>query len=229
MTPTAVGDSQPKNSTGKVNYALLSTSTTLGRVRGFSIELLFMLTDGGGRCCDLSERSGKTQPYVHRYLRNLRKYNLVRRNEAFWFLTEFGGEFVKYLNILYNNIIDYRKKKERKKKVRRKIVESSQPKVLKQVAISLWLQDSDRSRAEKEVVEVLVKHYNETGSKFLYFRDVYHFADKFKVRPDEVNQLLMSLKQDRIIYSFGDKQHNAWKIGLYKAFLESLKASQAAT
>jgi len=228
MNPTAVGDSQPKGGQEKVNYALLST-TTLGRVRGFSIELLFMLHEGGGRCCDLSERSGKSQPYVHRYLRNLRKYELVRQNDAFWFLTEFGAEFVKYLHIVYNNIIEYRKKKERKKKEERKLEESSPPKVLKQVAISLWLQDSDRSRVEKEVVEVLVKHYNETGSKFLYFRDVYHFADNFKIRPDEVNQLLMSLKQDRIVYSFRDKQHNAWKVGLYKAFLEGLKASQGIT
>jgi hypothetical protein len=38
-----------------VNYALLSTaSTALGRVRGFTITLLYLLFDGGGRCCDLA-------------------------------------------------------------------------------------------------------------------------------------------------------------------------------
>jgi predicted transcriptional regulator len=73
-----------------------------------------MLYDGGGRCCDLAERSGKSQNYVHRYLRNLRKYGLAFKNEAFWFLTPKGVEFVKYLDFVNNKILEYRKKVERK-------------------------------------------------------------------------------------------------------------------
>jgi hypothetical protein len=47
----------------EINYTLLTTttSTALGRVRGFTITLLYMLYDGGGRCCDLAERSGKAK------------------------------------------------------------------------------------------------------------------------------------------------------------------------
>lgn len=220
----------------QINYQLLTTTTTLGRVRGFSIELLFMLNEGGGRCCDLSERSGKTQPYIHRYLRNLRNYGLVTQNDAFWFLTDLGKEFVKYLNIVYNNIIDYRKKKERKKKVRRKKIERlnlnsqdskgkelvKKPKFLKQVKIDLWLRGSGLEDSEKEVVEVLVKHFNETGSKFLYFKDHYDIAERFGIRPDQVNPILMHLKQDNIIYTFRDRNHDAWKLGLKKAFVETL-------
>ncbi|MEM3829286.1 MAG: hypothetical protein QXP36_08760, partial [Conexivisphaerales archaeon] len=81
-----------------VDYRLLSTtSTALGRVRGFTITLLYMLYDGGGRCCDLAERAGKSWNYVSRYLRNLQKYGLAAKNDAFWFLTPKGVEFVKYL------------------------------------------------------------------------------------------------------------------------------------
>jgi hypothetical protein len=89
-----------------VNYALLSTtSTALGRVRGFTITLLYILYDGGGRCCDLAERCGKSQNYVWRYLKNMERYGLALKNGDFWFLTDSGVEFVKYLDVVYNNII----------------------------------------------------------------------------------------------------------------------------
>jgi len=43
-----------------VNYALLSTTpTALECVRGFTITLLYMLYDDGGRYCDLAEKSEK--------------------------------------------------------------------------------------------------------------------------------------------------------------------------
>jgi len=223
MTPSP--DSQSNNSQ-KVDYALLSTTTSLGRVSGFTVELIFHLKDGPKRCRDLVEISGKPHCYVWRYLKNMLNYGLVQKQGVFWNLSDLGVDFWSYLSIVYNNIIEYRKIIERKKKDNRKITETSQPKVVKQVSISLWAPDSPLDKVEREVVEVLVKHYNETGSKFLYFNDVYHFADKFKIRPDQVNQILMNLKQDQIVYSIKDKQHNAWKIGLYKAFIEGLKASQ---
>jgi hypothetical protein len=135
-----------------VNYALLSTtSTALGRVRGFTITLLYLLIDGGGRCCDLAERCGKSQNYVWRYLKNMERYGLALKNGDFWFLTDSGVEFVKYLDVVCNNIIDYRKKNKKK-------VESNPPKNTKQIPISLWLQNSGLDNVKKEGVEVLLRH-----------------------------------------------------------------------
>jgi hypothetical protein len=133
-----------------------------------------MLYDGGGRCCDLAERCGKSQNYVWRYLKNMERYGLALKNGDFWFLTDFGVEFVKYLNIVYNNIIDYRKK-----------VESNPPKNTKQIPISLWLQNSGLDSVEKEVVEVLLRHYNETGSKFILVKNQFELAEKLKANPNE--------------------------------------------
>jgi len=101
--------------------------------------------------------------------------------------------------------------------------ESCSPKRLKQISISLWLQSSGLNDAEKEVVEVLVNHYNGTGSKFLYFSDIYEIAERFKIQPDQVNRVFMNLKQDHIVYNYRDRSHNAWKIGLYKAFVQALE------
>ncbi|MEM3628526.1 MAG: hypothetical protein QXQ94_09435 [Candidatus Bathyarchaeia archaeon] len=208
-----------------INYAILSTtSTALGRVRGFTITLLYMLFDGGGRCCDLAERSGKSQNYVWRYLKNMERYGLALKNGDFWFLTDSGAEFVKYLNVVYNNNIDdYRKKLERKSKENRNKVETNQPKNTKQIPISLWLQNTGLDNVEKEVVEVLLKHYNETGSKFILIRDNFELAEKLKANPTEVLEALKNLRQDNIIYLYRSDIQGYWKIGLKINFLKVLE------
>jgi len=208
--------------TDTIDYALLSTTTTLGRVRGFTIEVLYHLGEGPRRCCELVEITGKYHDYVYSYLRNMRIYGLAEKTGVYWKLTLLGREFLDYLNIVYNNIIEYGKKKERRKKEKRKKPESWHPKRVKQIRIEAFLRDSRLADKEKEVVEVLVDHYNKTGSKFLYFVDHYEIADRFEMHPDQVNQIFMNLKQDHVVYSFRDRRHNAWKIGLYKAFVEAL-------
>ncbi|MEM3697607.1 MAG: hypothetical protein QXQ94_08945 [Candidatus Bathyarchaeia archaeon] len=173
-----------------------------------------MLFDGDGRCCDLAERAGKNQNYVWRYLKNMQRYGLALKNGDFWFLTDSGVEFVKYLNFTYNNINDYRKK-----------VETNQPKTTKQIPISLWLQNSGLDNVEKEVVEVLLNHYNETGSKFILVKDQFELAEKLNANPGEILEALKNLRQDNIIYLYRSDIQNYWKIGLKINFLKILKLS----
>jgi hypothetical protein len=207
-----------------VNYALLSTtSTALGRVRGFTITLLYLLFDGGGRCCDLAERCGKSRNYVWRYLKNMERYGLALKNGDFWFLTDSGVEFVKYLDVVYNNIIDYRKKVERKSKENKKKVESNPPKTTKQIPISLWLQNSGLDSVEKEVVEVLLRHYSETGSKFILVKNQFELSEKLKANPSEVFEALKNLRQDNIIYLYRSEIQGYWKIGLKTSYIKILE------
>jgi hypothetical protein len=81
----------------------------------------------------------------------MERYGLALKNGDFWFLTDSGVEFVKYLDVVCNNIIDYRKKNKKK-------VESNPPKNTKQIPISLWLQNSGLDNVKKEGVEVLLRH-----------------------------------------------------------------------
>jgi hypothetical protein len=192
-------------------------------VRGFTITLLYMLYDGGGRCCDLAERSGKSQNYVHRYLRNLRKYGLAFKNEAFWFLTPKGVEFVKYSNFVNNKIIEYGKKEERKEKENKKKEETKEPKTTKQISISLWLHNSGLDSVEKEVVELLLRHYNETGSKFILVKDHFELAEKLRANPGEIIEALKNLRQDNIVYLYRSDIEGYWKVGLKGDFLRVLR------
>ena len=175
---------------------------------------------------DLIELTGKYHQYINRYLKNMQNYGLVEKKGAFWRLTDDGAYFLEHIESVNNNVVKIRKLEERKKKFRRNLKESCAPKRLKQASIHLWLRNSSLDDAEKEVVEVLLDHYSRTGSKFLYFRDLYEIAERFKIPPEKVNRILMNLKQDHIVYNYRDRTHNAWKIGLYKAFLEKLKLTR---
>jgi len=184
------------------------------------------LKDGPRRCCELVEITGKSHPYVWRYLKNMQNYGLTEKNGAFWNLTVLGRDFVNHLDILYNNIIEYRKKIERKKKESRKKIETSMPKASRQIPIDLWLRSSSFDDLEKEVVEVLVDHYVKTGSKFILVRGVYDLAERLKQNPSALPEALKNLRQDNVIYVYRSKLNGYWKIGLKKQFVQMLETLQ---
>jgi len=210
--------------TPKVDYTLLSTTTSLGRVRGFTIDLLYHLRDGPKRLCELVEITEKSRFYVWRYLKNMQNYGLTSRDGYFWKLTDIGVNFVMYLDDIYNIIIISRKKEERKKKESKKKVESSPLKRHEQVSISPFLRDSSLDDTEKEVVEMLVNHYNKTGSKFMLVKNEYELGEKLKKNPQDIQPALAGLRQDNIIYLMRAHDFPGYhKLGLKKAFIESLK------
>jgi hypothetical protein len=153
----------------------------------------------------------------------MEKYGLAIKNGNFWFLTPKGAEFVKYLDFVNNKILEYRKKVERKSKENRKKVESKEPKTTRQIPISLWLRNSGLDDLEKEVVEMLLRHYNKTGSKFILVRDSFELAERLKANPSEVLEALKNLRQDNIIYLYRSDLENYWKIGLKAGFLSILE------
>jgi len=100
--------------------SILSTTSTLSRIDGFSITLLFLLKDGYLRTKDICEKLGKYRQYVNRYLYNLQNYGLVEKIDGFWILTEEGSDFIEYLEDVDRRFKIRRKIEERKKKLRRK-------------------------------------------------------------------------------------------------------------
>jgi len=157
----------------------------------------------------------------------MQNYGLIEKHGLLWNLSVLGEDFLSYLSIVYNNIIEYRKKKERKKKEVRKKYETSQPKRHKQISISLFLRDSKLDDTEKEVVEVLLDHYNKTGSKFILIKNEYELANKLSKNPQDILQALANLRQDNIIYLM--RAHNFpgyHKLGLKRDFVRLLAESE---
>ncbi len=200
----------------------IATTTSLGRVRGFTIDLLFHLKDGPKRCCELGKITGKCYAYVHIYLRNMRKYGLAKKNGLFWEITCLGVDFFDYLDIVYNNIIEYEKKRERREKEERKIT----PKKSKQLSISVFSGSTDLSDCERRVVEVLLAHYNKTGQKFKFVADEYAVCELLGFPITTVREAFRNLHSENIAYLFRNRTYNCWKIALKKSFVELLERAK---
>ena len=221
-----------------MNGPLLSTTSTLSRIRGFTIELLFLLKDECLTSTEISQRTGKSGNYVRCYLYNMRKYGLVDKELCFWKITILGRKIIEHY-IKVNNIIIESKRKQKKSK--RRVKESKRwirknedllcaetsykacRRKSRQIQIEPFLRNCNLDDLEKAVVEVLIDHYNRTGSKFIMVKDQYELAERLKCNPSELPNALKNLRQDGIIYVFKDKTFNCWKIGLKKAFLEAIR------
>ena len=209
-------------------FSSISTTTSLGRVRGFTVELVFRLEDGPLRCVDLAEISDKTQPYVDCYLRRMRSYGLVEKQGFLWNLSVLGRDFLSYLKTVYNNIIKYRQITNRYTTDNKQKTNSSKPKKLKQVPLLPFTRNLSLDDTERRVVEVLVEHYDKTGSKFILVRDKYELAERVGVNPNDIGDALKNLHEDHRVYKFTLRRESLTKIGLKKAFVEALKRSSEA-
>ena len=214
---------------------IISTSTTsfcLGKVRGLTIYLLYQLRNGPRRCSELAEITGKPYKHVWQYLKNMQNYGLIRKRGSFYEITILGADFLNYYMSHINHIIsiskEYQKKVKRKSKEHQKKIKSWRPKIVKQLSIHLWLQEFSVSLddTEKEVVEVLLTHYNRTGSKFILVKDMYELAERIGVSPSLLNSALKRLKEDNIIYVWRSRALGCWKIGLKKDFIKQLEFLQ---
>ena len=175
---------------------------------------------GNASSWEVAKQTMKKNVYVRQYLYRLRKYGIASKHEDFWFLTDFG----KYLTSIVCRDRD-RDRDRSNTRVTEEIQKSNTRVTLHTVQshFDVWLHNSDLGTKEKEVVEVLLEHFKKTGSKFLYFSSIYDVAERFKMSPDQVNQVFMNLKQDHVGYCWKDKTHNAWKVALYKGFVEALE------
>ncbi|MDI6904750.1 MAG: hypothetical protein QMD13_04590 [Candidatus Bathyarchaeia archaeon] len=77
---------------------------------------------------------------------------------------------------------------------------------------------------EREVVEVLVDHYNETGCKFVLVKSQFELSEKLGANPGEVLEALKNLRQDNVIYLYRSDIEGYWKIGLKTSFLKILES-----
>jgi len=221
-----------------------TTTTTLARIRGFSIELLFLLESNDLTVSDLVFLTDKYDQYVREYLYRLKKYGLVDRNSPFWSLTPLGYSFLQKRKEIQKYIgkkkEERRKKKEEtKQKQNRNKTETKQKqnsivninnqekpakKQHQQLSLDLWKRKHTLDETEGVVVEVLVRHYNETGTPYLLAEDQYELCEKLGIDLCNLRQAIKNLKQDGVIY-FGnyEKSLGLWKIGLLKRFIEELK------
>jgi hypothetical protein len=217
----------PQASVASLSLSAASTTTAspaLARVRGFTVDLLWALKEGGLRTRDVCEKTRKPSNYVSRYLWNMQNYGLVMKNASFWNLTVLGQDFVCYLERERSTVVEARNLNERKKKEERNLNVSLLKRVEFQSRFDLWLKENPLSDVEKVVVDYLIVHYHRTGSKFILVDTKYELAERLNQNPEDLVQALRKLFQDRVAYLF--KHGLGWKVGLYQAFVECLEKTE---
>ena len=220
--------------TAALSSSAMSTTTTsqsLARVRGFTVDLLQTLKTGPLRTHALCIQTRKEHQYIETYLNRMQNYGLVMKNGSFWNLTVLGNEFTAYLdtedsltqtNKQTNKPIqhlEYRKKTDRKH-----LEDTILRKVEFQSRFDLWLHENPLSDVEKVVVDTLIEHYQKTQSKFILVDTKYELAERLNQNPEDLIQALRNLYQDRVAYLF--RHGLGWKVGLYQAFVEGLEKTE---
>lgn len=218
----------------KLSTISTTTTVSLEKIRGFTLDLVFLLANQELRTVDLVDLTGKYAQYINKYLYRMRKYGLAVKKGSYWNLTPLGLSFLLYLenvdrikkvDIAKHNKTELRQKKDTIKTVLRHL----EPKILKQVSLDDFLHKYDLDQTEVVVVEALVEHYRKTGSMFFLVYDYYEFAEKLasdktgKLNPAALQDALKNLFEDRIVYIYRRRGARVMKIGLYKAFVETLE------
>ncbi len=212
-----------------VDIAATTTSSSLGRVRGFTVELLRILDLGPLRTAAICQKTQKTVQYVETYLNRMTTYDLTMKTGSFWNLTATGESFCVYLKREDEFLRDVKERKKESKHLHNTTTTTtthSPHTILKKVQIqaqfALWLHENPLSDVEKGVVDYLVSHYNRTRQKFIIVGTHYELAQRLNVNPEAIKEAMKKLYQDRVAYCVR-WQGSEWKIGLYKAFVEGLE------
>ncbi|MFB6075972.1 MAG: hypothetical protein ABEK17_02410 [Candidatus Aenigmatarchaeota archaeon] len=172
---------------------------------------------------ELSRILDQKKNYIRSYLYRLEKYGCLSKTDgSVWQITETGIDIIIINDIDIannNNIESNRKATEKQQKSNRKAT-VNKPTV--QTAIDSFLSNSS-TEYERVVVMALVKHYESTGEKYMYYRDPREFCDQMQIPIDDANVILAQLKQNGIIYIMKDKMLSMLKIGLKSHFVERLQ------
>lgn len=193
-------------------------TTTVSKLRGMTLWIMEILRDGGLLASwQIAEQTMKSCRYVNVYLNNLRKYGIASKYDDFWLLTDSG----ECLTSLLCRDRDRDRYKTRTKQQQNNN-KTSVPKRRFQVSIQSWLRETSPSDAERVVVDMLVDHYNRTGSLYVYVPDHYALADMLKMNVEDILAAFPKLKQDHVAYPFHDPTLGQWKIALFKEFVEKL-------
>jgi len=220
----------------------VSTTTNFSatRLRGFTVELLKLLSNDAISIFELSDITDRSLRHLRVYLWRLKKYGLIEGDGVFWTASHEGLYALSFLSSRKKNEEILSKGLDASEHIKRYSSESctgnskqghrsitlrlqkdnTKITVTRQLTLEKALKLSNLNDCEKEVVEVLLTHYNSTGSPFIYLNFIEDIHLDF---PDQILQeAFRKLRQDNIIYIWQDRGLKALKLGLKKAFLEKL-------
>ena len=233
--------------TGTSAVSTTTTNFPATRLRGFTVELLKLLSNDAISIFELSEITDRSLKHLRVYLSRLRKCGLIEGDGVFWTVSHEGRYVLSLLSSRKKNeeILSKRlegppnkksyspescsdsSKQRNSSTTRRQHVENTKTTLAKQLTLEKAFQRLNLNDCEKEVVEALLAHYNRTGSPFKY---VNYLEDlQLDYSSQILQEAIRKLRQDNIIYIWPDRGVKALKLGLKKAFIEKLRCLQSSS
>jgi len=225
----------------QVPTASTTTNFSVSRIRGFTVELLKLLSNDAISIFELSEITDRSLKHLRVYLSRLRKCGLIEGDGVFWTVSHEGRYVLSLLSSRKKDEEILSKRLEGPQNIKLYSPEScsgnskqghssitlrlqkdnTKITVPKQLTLEKAFQRLNLNDCEKEVVEALLAHYNRTRSAFIYVKFIEDLQLDY---PSQILQeAIRKLRQDNIIYIWQDRAMNALKLGLKKAFLEKLR------
>jgi len=222
----------------------ISSTTTASRIRGFTLELLGLLRNDVVSIFELAEITDRPLKLLRIYLSRLKRYGLIEGSGDFWTANDEGLYVLSLLSSRKkqnemlskrlegpDNIKSYSSKSctgNSNAGTDRQHFDNSSTTLRqhfpKQLTLEKAFQRFNLNDCEKEVVEVLLAHYNRTGSPFKYI----NYAEDLQLdySANILQEAIRKLRQDNIIYIWQDRAMSALKLGLKKAFIEKLSSEE---
>jgi len=199
-----------------------SITTTLTKIRGFSLDILKALKKGPKSSSELCLELGVKGNYIRSYLHNLKKYGLVTKNEIFWKIVP------DKINTI-NKIIDieniYKAKESKRISERKSKTKTNGERILEKErlkeAFEHFLKQQKYEVVVVNVAKRLFEHYLETGAKFVIFGTPEDIESFFGLYRKDIARAISMLTNERVAYMW--KSSGELKIALYKDFIERLK------
>lgn len=196
----------------------------INRIGGFSLDILGELYSKNVLTTpEIASNLNRKQSYVRVYLHRLYKYGCIERKARWgWIIEPLGTDILRN----NNNNIGNKRATTKQQKSNKRVTETSNDSrttVSRQLNLSLYESDPNVTEPEREVVMLMVSHYERTGEKYRYFKDIYDFCEQTGLSAVGVMELLAKLKQEGVIYMREEKMLGMWKIGLKVNFIERLQ------
>lgn len=205
----------------------VNTSTSFSRLRGMTLWVMEILKDGGSLASwQVAEQAMKSSRYINVYLNRLRTYGVAQKRDEFWFLTDFGKHLTNFLIGLRPDRYRYRYKYNTSITQEQHKNNTSRKAKPRQLSLAVWTRNCSLGEAERGVVDMLVAHYNKTGSKYILVKDHYALSDMLSINVDTCVNAITNLRQDHMVYLIMDRVSGCFKLGLKVAFVETLERDQ---
>lgn len=180
------------------------------RYRGWTVQILAELEHSAGlTVAQIADKLNQRKKAIREYCYRLYEAGCIEPIARWGWKITTHGQLLLYINNDHTNTTPTPQKDHTKT-------------TLRQLTLSPF-SDPDRSDPELAITNLIITHYNQTKQPFIFIEDWPELCEKLNYPPDEIEQALRKLYQDRVCYIYNNRKYGKRQLRLYQDFIERLK------